>query len=103
MSLPLQNMSSELRRAWVHALFNALNRDAKELAVADVLVGLHEEFGELALRYFEPESAAVELVVQIRGSATAHTYSLSNLSELGQQDHEGGGREFFFRRRCLQV
>lgn len=81
----------------MHALFNALNRDAKEMTVSDVLVGLHQEFGQVALRYFEPESAAVELVAQIRGSAKAHTYSLSNLSELGPRDLERGGTGVSFQ------
>lgn len=75
------NLSAELRRAWTHAFFNALNREAAAISLEDALVGLHQEFGELLVNYFEPKSAVLELLAQVRQSAHVHDYSLSKLAE----------------------
>lgn len=84
------NLSAELRRAWTRAFFNALNREAKAIGFEDTLVGLHQEFGELLVKYFEPESAVHEFLDQVRQSAHVHDYSLSKLSE-GVKDRLKGG------------
>lgn len=85
MTLPLQNMSAELKRAYMHALFTALNRESKELTLEDMLVGMHKEFGELMLKYFEPQSAIVDLIDQISRSACLHDYSMSKLFEAAKE------------------
>lgn len=96
MEFSLKNLDKEVRRAWSHALFTALNRDAKEVTVEDALVGLHRVYGMLMLEYFVAPSPVLALIEQIEKGANVHDFSFSKLLEQDKGREGASAREYSF-------